>query len=198
MILSRTRNRLVVSILLLSFAGAGPSFAGGTATIRNIPPTPHFAPDGTSLADLAGAIRLAADAERWQIIAEVPGVMQASVRVRSHEAVVTIGFDDSNFWIQYQDSINLDYKLSGRRAHRTRREIKGPRIHSNYNIWVDRLAKRIATHAKVPPKANLIETGTTRNPIFIADELEKLSALRERGVLTQEEFDQQKAKLLAR
>jgi hypothetical protein len=35
------------------------------------------------------------------------------------------------------------------------------------------------------------------SPILIADELEKLDALREGGVLTQEEFDKQKAKLLA-
>jgi hypothetical protein len=32
---------------------------------------------------------------------------------------------------------------------------------------------------------------------MIADELEKLDALRERGILTQEEFDQLKAKFLA-
>jgi len=31
---------------------------------------------------------------------------------------------------------------------------------------------------------------------MIADELEKLDALRQRGVLTQQEFDAQKAKLL--
>jgi hypothetical protein len=33
-------------------------------------------------------------------------------------------------------------------------------------------------------------------PSMIADELDKLDALRQRGVLTQQEFDEQKAKLL--
>jgi hypothetical protein len=36
------------------------------------------------------------------------------------------------------------------------------------------------------------------SPLPIADELDKLDKLRRRGVLTQEEFDQQKTKLLAR
>jgi hypothetical protein len=35
------------------------------------------------------------------------------------------------------------------------------------------------------------------SPLLIADELEKLDKLRQRGLLTQGEFDQQKAKLLA-
>ena len=87
---------------------------------------------------------------------------------------------------------------SALRAMRNRRGIKGPRIHSNYNIWIDQLAKRIAIHTKVPPKSNLTDTAPSRNFILIADELEKLDALRERGVLSQEEFEQQKIRLLAR
>jgi hypothetical protein len=51
---------------------------------------------------------------------------------------------------------------------------------------------------KTPRSAIRVEQTRTPSPIMIADELEKLDALRERGVLTQEEFDRQKAKLLAR
>lgn len=123
--------------------------------------------------------------------------MLASLHVRSHEATVIIRFDESNFWIDYQDSVNLDYNQNGLRKTRTRREIKGPRIHRNYNLWVERLAKRIAIQTKTPPKADLIDRAQPGNLIFIADELEKLDALRERGVLSQKEFDQQKAKLSA-
>ena len=36
------------------------------------------------------------------------------------------------------------------------------------------------------------------SPLLVADELDKLDKLRLRGVLTQGEFDQQKAKLLTR
>ena len=195
--LPRTCNCLVVLTLLLLLSGIGPSFAAASVTIRNTPPTPHFAPAGTPLADLAAAIRKAANEEGWRIIAEAPGVMQASLHVRSHEAVVSIGFDESNFWIEYADSVNLDYNPNGLRKTRTRREVKGPRIHRNYHVWVDQLAKEIAIYAKAPPRAKSTEAAPSKNPIMIADELEKLDALRERGVLSQEEFDQQKARLLA-
>jgi len=195
--LSRTRNGLVVTILLLMLSGVGPSFAAASVTIRNTPPTPHFAPAGTSLADLAAAIRRAANEQGWQIVAEAPGIIQASLHVRSHEAIVSIGFDESNFWIDYAGSVNLDYSPDGLRKTRTRREVKGPRIHRNYHVWVDQLAQKIAIFAKAPPRTELIEIAPSRNSILIADELEKLDALRERGVLSQEEFDRQKAKLLA-
>jgi hypothetical protein len=195
--LSRTCNCLVVLTLLLLLSGIGPSFAAASVTIRNIPPTPHFAPVGTPLADLAEAIRQAANEQGWRIIAEAPGVMQASLHVRSHEAVVSIGFDESNFWIEYADSVNLDYSPDNLKRTRNRGEIRGPRIHRNYNTWVDQLAKRIAIYAKAPPRAKSTDAAPSRNPIMIADELEKLDGLRERGVLSQEEFDQQKARLLA-
>jgi hypothetical protein len=194
---SRMRNALVVVTLLLVLFAVGPSIAVASVTIRNTPPTRHFAPPETPLVDLAAAIRRAAIEQGWQIVAEAPGAMRASLHVRSHEAVVTIGFDETNFWIDYDYSINLDYNPNTLRKTRNRGEVKGPRIHRNYNIWVDQLTKKIAIYAKVPPKATLTEPAPSKNPILIADELEKLDALRQRGVLSQEEFDQQKAKLLA-
>jgi hypothetical protein len=78
-----------------------------------------------------------------------------------------------------------------------RKVIKGPVIHKNYNVWVDQLSKRIKIHTKDPPKAEKTETTSRKDPVFIADELGKLVILRQKGVLSQEEFDQQKAKLLA-
>ena len=53
-------------------------------------------------------------------------------------------------------------------------------------------------NAKFPPKSNPTDAAPVGSQLLIAEELENLDALRERGVLTQEEFDQQKAKLLAR
>jgi hypothetical protein len=44
-----------------------------------------------------------------------------------------------------------------------------------------------------PPKAK----PRTSNPLFVADELEKLAGLLRQGLLSREEFDRQKAKLLA-
>lgn len=186
---------LIVSSIFLAMV---PQLAAAaTETIKNVPPTEHFAPAGTPLGDIATAVKLGANDEGWRIIEEHPGLVQASLRIRTHKAVVIIGFDESRYWIEYQDSSNLDYKASSRKKTKTRKEVKGPRIHSNYNIWVGELSKRIAIRTRIPRRRRGSDA-PARDPILIADELEKLDALRVRGVLTQDEFDQQKAKLLRR
>ena len=58
------------------------------------------------------------------------------------------------------------------------------------------LTRQIAIDLRNPPKAPAAQQEATSTPVMIADELEKLDALRQRGVLTQQEFDAQKAKLL--
>jgi hypothetical protein len=194
----RTRNRVILLVAVLMLSGLAPPFAAASTTIRNVAPTPHSAPVATSLATISASIRLAANNRGWIITEEAPGIMLASLHVRTHTAMVTIGFDESNYWIEYRDSVNLDYNPNDRRKTKTRRAMKGPRIHRNYNTWVAELATNIETQTKFPPKPNLTGPAPSVNLILIADELEKLDSLRERGILTQEEFDQQKAKLLAR
>ena len=53
-----------------------------------------------------------------------------------------------------------------------------------------RLCQQIVTeeHAPVAPEP--------ASPLFVADEIEKLASLLERGILTQEEFDAKKRQLL--
>ncbi len=190
-------SRTIVLVSLLSISILVPPFAAASATIRNIPPTPHMAPVGTSLSDIAELIKLAAADEGWTAVAKAPGLVRASLRVRAHKAIVAIHFDESNFWIEYQDSENLNFHPNDRRKTRTRRGVKGPRIHRNYNLWVSQLAKSIGVYATLPLEFNRRESPPSKSPLLIADELEKLDELRKRGVLSQEEFDQQKTKLLA-
>jgi len=187
--------------ILLVWATFSPTNARAdrTATIRNIPPTPLHAPDGTPLADIAAAIRSAADSEQWIIVGESPGSMTARLHIRAHTATVKIQYTESTYQIDYLDSRNLDYKpddLRRRMPNKKFRTIKGPRIHNNYNVWVEDFGRSIEAYSYNPPKAESPKGAAPLNPILIADELEKLDALRQRGVLTQEEFDQQKAKLL--
>jgi hypothetical protein len=196
--LYRMRRQIVVLVPLLTLLALAPPSSEASATIQNIPPTPHLAPGGTSLADLAAAIRAAAGERGWRITDESPGLMHATLVVRTHRANIVIGFDESNFWIEYRDSLNLDYNPDDLKKLKNRRGVKGPRIHKNYNLWVDRLAESIVINAEFPPKSNPTDAAPAGSQLLVADELEKLDALRERGVLTQEEFDQQKAKLLAR
>ena len=160
-------------------------------TIENIPPRPHLAPVGTSPDQLVTAITAAAEYQGWRVIGEAPGVVTAILMRRTHEAVVTIGYDELNFWIDYKDSKNLNYNPKDL-VRRRKVATKGPRIHPNYNRWVAELADQIRLQMQNPPERS------NASPLLIGEELDKLDKLRQRGVLTQEEFDRQKAKLLAR
>ena len=186
-----TPTVLFVLLLAPSIATA----AQNSKTIENVPPWPHLAPVGTSPDRLVAAITAAAEDQGWRVIEEAPGVVTAILLRRTHEAVVTIGYDELNFWIDYKDSKNLNYNpkdLIRRRKGDRHSVTKGPRIHPNYNRWVAELADQIRLQMQNPPKRS------NASPLLIADELDKLDELLQRGVLTQGEFDQQKAKLLAR
>ena len=74
--------------------------------------------------------------------------------------------------------------------------MKGPVIHPNYNIWVATLAEQIRQSMRFPPGAKESQAASTENAPLVADELEKLDALRQKGILTDEEFDLLKAKIL--
>ena len=190
---------VIAATVVLLFLWIGPAPASARhATIRNFPPAPHRAPAGTPPADLAAAIKAAGAELHWEVAGESPGAVKLRFRIRAHEAIVVIGYDDSNYWIDYSDSINLDYNPNDYRVPgRSGRLVKGPRIHHNYNIWVDQLYREVERQMQTPPKAVVGNQIPSKAPILIADELEKLDALRRRGILTQEEFDRQKMKLLA-
>ena len=164
------------------------------ATLKNIRPTPHGAPADTPLPNISEAIKSAARELGWRVTDETPGALQVSLSLRSHEANVEIGYDAVSFWIEYRDSVNLNFHLDGLKATKRRKKIKGPRIHKNYNGWVTRLAERISAHAKNSPQMRPVVIDPDR---LIADELERLDALRQKGALTQDEFDTKKKKLLA-
>jgi hypothetical protein len=190
--LVRRAFAMLVFLMMPDIAAA----AQMSKTVENIAPRPHRAPSGISSEQLVEALTLAAGDMGWRILEEAPGEVTAITLVRGkHEAVVTIGYDESNFWINYKDSKNLNYDPKDYRRGRPgqRRVVtKGPRIHPNYNRWVAALADQIVVRTSNPPNPS------RESPVLIADELDKLDELRQRGVLTQEEFDQQKAKLLNR
>ena len=190
----------VLTVAVLAFSSN--ALANRSATIRNIPANPHQAPPGTALDDIGSAIKQGAVAQDWKVIQEKPGLITALLIIRSHKATVAIQYDEYTYQIDYVDSVNLDYNagdLRPRGSARARRNvIKGPRIHTNYNVWVRRLADSIESVSQYAyqTKTPGIRAVSPTSPVLIADELEKLDALRQRGILTQEEFDRQKEKLL--
>ena len=131
--LNELRLTLTAVLLLAALSIANPSAA--IVTVRNIPPTPHRAPVGTPLADIAASIRNAAAEQHWSVTEEGRGLFTANLWVRQkHRAIVRIGFDESNYWIEYLDSVNLGYnERDGRPPGQNAEVVKGPRIHANYN-----------------------------------------------------------------
>lgn len=179
------------------------SASWGSETIRNVATTAHGAPEGATLEEIGRAIVQAAGERQWYGSVEGPGLIVVSTVIRTHRASVEIGFDERNFRIDYRDSLNLDYNPKdlvrwGDGGTRGRQVVtKGPRIHKSYNVWVQDLADHVALRLR-PIITEARDRAVPAGPALVADELEKLDRLRQRGVLTQSEFDGQKAKLLSR
>ena len=64
-------------------------------------------------------------------------------------------------------------------------------MENNENRKYDRIGKEVAEGARAHP------AGATTGPLTVAEQLEKLAQLRDSGALTDEEFEAQKARLLA-
>ena len=79
--------------------------------------------------DVRKAITLALNQRGWRVVSEQPGVIEASVDVRDHQAIVDITYSATGYGIQYKDSTNLDHN--------------GNNIHRNYNKWVVLLDREI-------------------------------------------------------
>jgi hypothetical protein len=82
-----------------------------------------------STADIRSAIVAAGAALGWQMRDVKPGVVEGTLTLRSHVAVVEIPYNAKTYSIVYKSSSNLDEK--------------GGQIHKNYNAWVQNLQRGI-------------------------------------------------------
>ena len=179
---------LAIALLLAS----APS--GAASPIKNMidVPVPIRADGGRySIEEVRTAIIQGSQTPLWT--AEVAGdtIIRAKLNVKNkHFAVVEIPYSESAYSIIYVSSDNLDYNPTRQTIHR------------NYSKWILRLTTSINEQlrslvSKVPSAyAGSDRPGTNKEDIF--DELLKLDDLRDRGILTDEEFDIEKRKLLER
>jgi hypothetical protein len=86
-----------------------------------------------NIAQRTEQIRAAAAGLGWTTDTRQPGVMRATLNLRTHQAVVDILYDTQRFTIRYVESTNLDYD--------------GTMIHRNYNSWVHNLQTAIVTRS---------------------------------------------------
>jgi hypothetical protein len=91
-------------------------------------PTTH---DGEELSinDVEKAILSATQKRGWSSRVVKPGLIEASISVRTHRATIEIPYSSSSYSINYKSSENLDYDDGS--------------IHRNYNNWVINLSRTI-------------------------------------------------------
>lgn len=110
-------------ILMMTGCRTAPVYNVHDASI----PTEDNAP--LSMDEIAKAIIKAGNGLGWQMQPVKPGLIVGTLNIRSHQAVVNISYDQTDYNIDYKNSYNLKYD--------------GTKIHSNYNGWVMNLSKAI-------------------------------------------------------
>lgn len=186
----------MLRIILLALVMV-PAIVGAASPIKNLMNVPiSLKSDGTSLTDqeISAAIIEGCIAKGWSPIVNDQGVIRATISPRVHFAEVEITYTPTTYSITYVSSRNLNYKHYKK---------KPDRIHKNYNNWIVKLSASISkafhttssSTARVPADAN---TGAIaeRGKQDMDSELMKLDELRKKGILTDDEFDEQKKRLL--
>ena len=118
----------LLALLVIAACRQAPVYDVQTASFAN--PTANVALEERGL-----QIKRAGVALGWQMVDEAPGVIRATISLRTHRAVAEIRYDPARFSIRYIDSVNLNYD--------------GSNIHPNYNGWIQRLEQTIISQSSV-------------------------------------------------
>lgn len=114
---------LVIAALVATTLYPAPAEAARVQPIENVENA--SVPAGLDMTAVRNAIIDGCSARNWVAKEIEDGELQCTVQVRSHTAVVNIGYTTENYSITYADSVNLKYKDG--------------KIHRNYNSWVQNL-----------------------------------------------------------
>ena len=110
-------------VLMLTACRTAPVYNVHNAAIPNTEKAPM------TMQDIEAAIVRAGAGLGWNMRPVKPGLITATLNLRSHQAVVDITYDLEDYSIDYKSSINLKYN--------------GTKIHSNYNGWIQNLNNAI-------------------------------------------------------
>lgn len=99
------------------------------APVYDVNQAPIATTRAVSMSEVEQTIRQAGAGLGWQMVPKGPGIIEGTLILRDHRAVVDIKYDTKTYSIKYKDSSNLQYD--------------GTNIHSNYNGWVQRLDNTI-------------------------------------------------------
>lgn len=125
-------SRIVLSAFAVAFALA-PAGCARVAPIHNIDTAPLATVDGKGYTSnqVRSAIVTAGTSLGWRITEPAPGMLEGTLNLRAHTAVVDIPYGASSYGIRFKRAENLN--------------ASGDMIHSNYNGWVLNLDRAIRT-----------------------------------------------------
>ena len=107
------------------------SWSWGGQPIQNVNDATVVSTSPVKIAQVKSAIMVAGTSLGWKMAEVNPGLIQGTLILRKHTAVVDIPYSAAKYSIVYKSSINLDEKDG--------------QIHKNYNSWVQNLSKKIGT-----------------------------------------------------
>jgi len=176
--------------LTLAFAAlVSPGIAGAASPVNNLKEVAiPVRTDGAKfpVEKIQAVILESCLSRNWTPRLEGDGSITATIDVRGkHSATVKIPFSPASYSILYVSSENLDYNP------------KRESIHRNYNGWVTKLSQTISYRLRTAAAAK-VDVGDDDLEEDVSTELLKLAVQRDKGLLTQEEFDVERKKLLDR
>ena len=116
-----------IIVLGISFAVALGACA--SIPILNVNDAPIATGKSLQVNQVRQAIVTAGSALGWKIVDSKPGLLEGTLRLRDHTAVVEIPFTTDKYSILFKSGVNLNEKDG--------------QIHKNYNGWVQNLEKSI-------------------------------------------------------
>lgn len=125
------KNSLFSTIGVTLLLGASSTCWGwGAQPIQNVIDAPIATSSPVTAERVKSAIINSGVSLGWQMLETGPGVIQGTLHLRKHTAIVDVSFSTSTFSIVYKSSVNLDEKDG--------------KIHKNYNSWVQNMSRKIS------------------------------------------------------
>lgn len=118
-----------LSLIVLAIVMTGCSSTKPILNLQNEPVSEQVPITDVTQIEVQEAILAAGAQLGWTGEVIEPGLIDATLQLKSHEAIVEISYSDKQYSINYKSSKNLKYKDG--------------KIHKNYNRWIANLSKTI-------------------------------------------------------
>ena len=122
--------------LVVCLSASMASWGWGGQPIQNVNDAAIVSEKALPVAQVKTAIMFAGTSLGWKMAEVGPGLIQGTLNLRKHTAVVDIPYSATKYSIVYKSSINLDEKDG--------------HIHKNYNSWVQNLSNKIGGELRRP------------------------------------------------